>query len=145
MTHVSRRQFLSASAASAALLLTRPGGALALPLGTIGAKTGQGGHVGGFLVGGMIALALVALAVALGRALVRVPPTDRPATGDLVGSLATVVTTIPDHGHGEITIDQTDQRLRVNASADTPIATGATVVVLDVASPTEVLVAESGF
>ena len=38
MTHVSRRQFLSASAA---LLLTRPGGALALPLGT-STTTGAG-------------------------------------------------------------------------------------------------------
>jgi hypothetical protein len=33
MGHLNRRQFLSAGAASAALLLARPGGALALPLG----------------------------------------------------------------------------------------------------------------
>ena len=108
-------------------------------------QNGQGQTVGGFVVGGMVALALVAVAVALGRALLRAPSADHPATGALIGSLATVVTTIPDHGQGEVTIDQLDQRLRVHASADAPIATGTTVVVLDVASPTEVLVAESGF
>ncbi len=101
--------------------------------------------MGGFIVGGVITLALVALAMGLGRALLRDPEADRPATDDLVGALATVVTHIPDHGHGEVIIDQTDQRLRVSAFADGAISTGATVVVLDVSSPTEVLVAESGF
>lgn len=101
--------------------------------------------MGGFIVGGAVAVALIALAVGLGRALLRSPDQPAPATGDLVGSLATVVTTIPDDGAGEVTISSTDHFLRINASAESAIAAGATVVVLDVASPTEVLVAQSGF
>ena len=101
--------------------------------------------VGDFIVGGVVALALIALALGLGRALLRPAARDAAATGNLVGSLATVVTTIPDDGAGEVTISHTDQLLRMNASADGAIAAGATVVVLDVASPTEVLVAQSGF
>ena len=101
--------------------------------------------MGEWIVGGVIAIALVALAIGLGRALLRAPVANTEATGELVGVLATVVTTIPDDGHGEVTIAQTDQRLRVNAHADGAISTGATVVVVDVSSPTEVVVAESGF
>lgn len=101
--------------------------------------------MGGFVVGGLAAVALLVLALALGRALLRAPDSEHAATGDLVGALATVVTTIPDGGSGEVTISSTDQWLRVIAHADGPIATGATVVVVDVSSPTEVVVAESGF
>ncbi len=49
MGHLSRRHFLSAGAASAALLLTRPGGALALPLG---ASTGTTADRASRLFGG---------------------------------------------------------------------------------------------
>lgn len=101
--------------------------------------------MGGFIVGGVVGVALIALALALGRALLRSPSGATAATDDLVGSLATVVTTIPDDGAGEVTISHTDRLLRMNASADGAIAAGVTVVVLDVASPTEVLVAHSGF
>lgn len=101
--------------------------------------------MGGFVIGGLIAVALIAVAVVLGRALLRVPASETAATSDLVGALGTVVSTIPGDGPGEVTISRTDQWLRVLAHADSPIATGTTVVVVDAPSPTEVVVAESGF
>lgn len=111
----------------------------------VGIKRTKGIRVGDVIVGGLVAIALVALAVGLGRALLRASAHDAEATGELVGALATVVTAISHEGPGEVTIAQSDQWLRVGASADGTIATGATVVVVDVSSPTEVVVAESGF
>ena len=64
--------------------------------------------MGGFIVGGIATIVVLAIAIGLGRALLRAPAADREATGDLVGALATVVSTIPDQGHGEVPIAQTD-------------------------------------
>lgn len=121
--------FLTAFGFGAALLLR--GSALSLP-----AATG-GGLVAGVALGG-VTLALV-------RALMNMPTDPTPRTGDLVGALGTVITRIPEEGLGEVAVTASGQRLKLSARADVPIASGTTVVVVDVTSPTSVVVTESGF
>lgn len=98
-----------------------------------------------YIVGTLIVASLVAVGVALTRALQRVPADELTADDGLVGALGTVVIHIPESGAGEVTIAQPGQQLRIAAHADAPIAAGTTVVVLDVPSPETVVVAESGF
>ena len=97
----------------------------------------------GFVALGAVAL-VIAVVVAV-RALTRMPSDETPAPAELVGSLATVVTTIPDDGKGEITLTSSGSSLKVDAVADTSIPSGMTVVVVDADSPTSVVVAQSGF
>lgn len=99
--------------------------------------------MGLLLAAGAVAVLVVVAGAAL--ALLRTTASQRPATADLVGSLATVTSEIPAGGNGEVAITQPGQRLRLAAHAEGCIATGATVVVLDVAAPDLVVVAESGF
>lgn len=97
----------------------------------------------GFVVLG--ALMFVVLMAVAARALTRVPRAQTPPSAELVGALATVVTTIPDDGVGEIALTSSGSSLKVNAVADTLIPSGVTVVVVDADSPTSVVVAQSGF
>jgi membrane protein implicated in regulation of membrane protease activity len=121
--------FLAAFGFAGALLLR------GLELSILGASAG--GLLAGVLLGG-VTLTLV-------RALMNMPTDPTPKTGDLVGQLATVVTRIPDGGLGEIALTASGQRMKLSARSDAPIANGTTVVVVDVTSPTSVVVAESGF
>ncbi|MPZ73478.1 MAG: hypothetical protein GEU74_09640 [Nitriliruptorales bacterium] len=98
---------------------------------------GAGGVAAGAAVGGAT-LWLV-------RGLMNMPTDPTPRTGDLVGTIGTVVTRIPPNGLGEISVTTSGQRLKLNARADGPVAAGTTVVVVDVTSPTSVIVTESGF
>ena len=79
------------------------------------------------------------------RALMNMPTDATPRTSDLVGSIATVVTRIPEGGLGEISVVSAGQRVKLSARADRPIANGSSVVVVDVTSPTSVIVTESDF
>jgi membrane protein implicated in regulation of membrane protease activity len=121
--------FLAAFGFAGALLLR------GLELSLLGATAG--GLLAGVLLGG-VTLTLV-------RALMNMPTDPTPKTGDLVGQLATVVTRIPDGGLGEIALTASGQRMKLSARSDAPIASGTTVVVVDVTSPTSVVVTESGF
>lgn len=121
--------FLAAFGFGGALLLR---GLKLSPLAATG-----GGLLAGVVLGG-ITLTLV-------RALMNMPTDPTPRTGDLVGKLATVVTRIPDDGLGEVALTASGQRIKLSARADAPIASGTTVVVVDVTSPTSVVVTESGF
>ena len=79
------------------------------------------------------------------RALVRMPTDPTPRTRDLVGSIGTVVTRIPASGLGEISVVFHGQRMKLSARSDTALSAGTSVVVVDVVSPTSVVVTESGF
>lgn len=98
---------------------------------------GGGALVAGIVVGG--------LTLVMVRGLMNMPTDPTPRTSDLVGSLGTVVTRIPADGFGEVAIRAAGQRLKLNARADAPLSSGTTVVVVDVMSPTSVVVTESGF
>lgn len=121
--------FLAAFGFTAALL-AGPGGfvAWAAALGGLGAGLGVG-----------------FAAFSFSRSLLNMPTDPTPRTRDLVGRIGTVVTRIPDAGLGEVVVAAGGQRHKLNARAQGPIAAGTTVVVVDVASPTSVVVTESGF
>jgi membrane protein implicated in regulation of membrane protease activity len=121
--------FLTAFGFAGALLLR------GLELSLLGASAG--GLAAGLLLGG-VTLTLV-------RALMNMPTDPTPRTGDLIGTLATVVTRIPEGGLGEVALTASGQRMKLSARSDSPIASGTTVVVVDVTSPTSVVVTESGF
>lgn len=116
--------FLGAFGFGGALLLSSTTVTLAMAL--------VGGLVAG-VVGGGIALFVV-------RSFIRMRTDATPRSADLTGKLGRVVTRIPDGGLGEITVSHHGQRLKLNARAAEPIASGADVVIVDVLSPTAVLV-----
>ena len=96
--------------------------------------------------GGLIAgLGLGTVAFFVMRAFVRMPTDATPRTSDLVGSIGTVVTRIPAGGLGEVSLVKAGHRLKLYARAEAPIAAGTSVVVVEVQSPTSVVVTESGF
>ena len=96
------------------------------------------GGVGGGLVLGGTTLFLV-------RALMHMPTDATPRTADLVGSIGTVVTRIPADGLGEISVISAGQRMKLYARSDAPVPSGSKVIVVDVTSPTSVVVTESDF
>lgn len=129
---------LSTPVIGAALAAFGAGGALllrGLELSMLGAVAG--GAVSGVVLGG-VTLALL-------RTLMHMPTDATPRTADLVGSLGRVITRIPPEGLGEITVVSGGQRMKLSARSDAPVASGASVIVVDVLSPTSVVVTESEF
>ena len=121
--------FLGAFGFGGALLLSGSGVGLPLAIG--------GGAVAG-VVGGGIALFIV-------RTFVRMPTDATPRSRDLAGKLGRVVTRIPADGLGEITVFHAGHRVKLSARSQEPIALGADVVIVDVLSPTSVLVTRAEF
>jgi hypothetical protein len=67
--------------------------------------------------------------------------TDATLTsGDLVGALGVVITPVPDGGYGEVRLAIAGQQIKFNARADRPLALGTRVFVIEVPTPTSVLV-----
>jgi membrane protein implicated in regulation of membrane protease activity len=118
------------------------------------------GFIGAFGFGGAIAAelapghdALIASAVGL---LAAVPTawgagrlveaaanmrTDATVTsGDLVGSTGVIISPVPADGYGEVRLTVAGQPLKFNARAAQPLAIGTHVFVIEVPSPTSVLV-----
>lgn len=96
--------------------------------------------VGGGLVAGVV---VGALALMIVRMVVRMPTDETPRSADLAGKFGRVITRIPANGLGEITVLHAGHRVKMNARASEPIPLGTDVVIIDVLSPTSVLVAES--
>jgi membrane protein implicated in regulation of membrane protease activity len=96
--------------------------------------------VGGGLVAGTV---VGALALMIVRVVVRMPTDATPRSADLAGKMGRVITRIPADGLGEISVLHAGHRVKMNARAREPIPSGADVVIIDVLSPTAVLVAES--
>jgi len=121
--------FLAAFGAGGALLLR------GLELSLAGSVLG--GLAAGVVLGGVTLLVV--------RSLMSMPTDATPRSADLVGSMGTVVTRIPEGGLGEVSLVAAGQRLKLNARADGPIASGRPVIVVVVTSPTSVVVTESDF
>lgn len=100
------------------------------------------GSVAGAAVAGVV---LGGITLAVLRSLMHMPTDATPRTADLVGAIGRVVTRVPDGGLGEIVVVSGGQRLKLSARADAPVANGASVIVVDVLSPTAVVVTESDF
>lgn len=107
--------------------------------GPVGLPTGAA------LAGGAGAgVALGATALWLSRSLLRMHTDATPRAADVVGTLGRVVTRIPSSGLGEVSVVVAGARTKLAARATEPIAAGTEVVVVEVLSPTAVLVAEAG-
>lgn len=129
---------LSTPVVGAFLAAFGAGGALLLR----GLQVSLAGSVLGALGAGVV---LGGVTLLLVRSLMHMPTDATPRAADLVGSMGTVVTRIPEGGLGEISLVAAGQRLKLNARASGPIANGSSVIVVDVTSPTSVIVTESDF
>lgn len=89
-------------------------------------------------IGFMAGIAFGGVAYALTRGLMNMGTDDNVRTGDLVGRAGTVVTRIPSSGFGEVAVVHLGQRLKMNATASTPIPAGTPIVVVDVVSASSV-------
>jgi membrane-bound ClpP family serine protease len=102
--------------------------------------------VAGSLLGALAAgVILGGVTLVLVRSLMDMPTDATPRSADLVGSMGTVVTRIPEGGLGEISLVASGQRMKLNARAKGPIDSGRPIIVVDVTSPTSVVVTESEF
>jgi membrane protein implicated in regulation of membrane protease activity len=67
--------------------------------------------------------------------------TDATLTSnDLVGTVGVVITPVPVGGYGEVRLSVAGQQIKFNARADQPLALGTRVFVIEVPTPTSVLV-----
>jgi len=96
------------------------------------------------LAGGLVAgVAGAGVALFVVRTFVHMHTDATPRSADLSGKIGRVITRIPAGGLGEITVSHHGQRVKLSARSEEPIASGADVVIIDVLSPTSVLVTEA--
>nr|WP_198154206.1 hypothetical protein [Catenuloplanes japonicus] len=113
------------------------GGAIAVEV--MGART-TGQLLAAAGVGVAAAVPTAYMAVRLSR-WARNIPTDATLTrADLVGAIGVVVTAIPVHGYGEVRVRAGGLPVKLYARADTPLALGAEVFVVEAPSDTSVIV-----
>jgi membrane protein implicated in regulation of membrane protease activity len=108
----------------------------------IGAN-GPGGLVVSGAVGLAAAIPATFLVARLSRAARDMPTDDTPSRADLLGALGVVVTRIPAEGYGEVRVRLGGHQFKLNARADQPIGTGASVLVIEVPSDTSAVVIET--
>ncbi|HKT05849.1 MAG TPA: NfeD family protein [Rugosimonospora sp.] len=133
-----------------------PGGGFELTLPAIAGFLGAFGFSGAIvatLVGGGALAAVLAVVVGLvvavpaawlaGRLLTAAlnMATDATLTSaDLIGATGVVVTPVPAGGYGEVRLAVAGQQIKFNARADGPLPRGTRIFVIEVPSPTSVLV-----
>jgi membrane protein implicated in regulation of membrane protease activity len=67
--------------------------------------------------------------------------TDATLTSnDLLGTVGVVITPVPIGGYGEVRLAVAGQQIKFNARSDQPLALGTRVFVIEVPTPTSVLV-----
>jgi membrane protein implicated in regulation of membrane protease activity len=133
------------------------GGGLQLTLPVIAGFLGTFGFAGAIaatLTGGGPLAAVLAVLVGLvlgtpaawlsGRlinAAINMPTDATPTSGDLLGALGVVVTPVPaSGGYGEVRVLVAGQQIKLHARADVPLPLGTQVFVIEVSTPTSVLV-----
>lgn len=94
-----------------------------------------GGGAAGVVMGGF--------AFWLSRTLINVNTDATPTIDDLRGTLGKVITRIPADGLGEVRVHQAGSPVKLSARSDTAIGSGEEIVVVDVLSATQVLVARA--
>lgn len=128
---------------------------LSLPViaGFLGAL-GFGGAIASVPLGGhgpltVLAAAVIGLAVAVPmgwlagrivRAAIDMPTDATPASTDLLGASGVVVTPVPTSGYGEVRVTVAGTPMKLNARCDQPLDLGTRIFVIEVPSPTSVLV-----
>jgi membrane protein implicated in regulation of membrane protease activity len=137
-----------APADGAGLRVTLP--AIAGFLGTFGfvgaiaavlsGTTGTSAAVVATLFGVVAGLPAAWLANRLMDAATRMNTDATLSSSDLVGATGVVIRSVPAGGYGEVRLSIAGQPMKFNARADQPLARGTSVFVIEVPSPTSVLV-----
>lgn len=124
-------------------------GAFAAAFGIVGLVAGSlsGGNAAVAVLAGLVGgLALAVLAARLVRGAMRLRTDATPASSDLLGRFGRVVTPIDGDAAGEVLVQLSGQRLKLFARSGGRVPVGTDVVVVEVLSPSSVLVEpESSF
>jgi membrane protein implicated in regulation of membrane protease activity len=109
------------------------------------AATLTGGHGGIALAAGVVVGLIAALPTAyltgkLVTAAMNMPTDATLTSADLIGAMGVVITPVPENGYGEVRLSVAGQQIKFNARADRPLTLGTHVFVIEVPSPTSVLV-----
>ena len=104
-----------------------------------------GGHGTGALliatvVGLLAALPTAFLAGKLVNAAINMATDGTLSSNDLLGTTGVIITPVPVGGYGEVRLAVAGQQIKFNARAAEPLALGTRVFVIEVPSPTSVLV-----
>ena len=92
------------------------------------------------LVGLLAAVPTAFLAGKLVNAAMNMATDATLTSADLVGASGVVITPVPERGYGEVRLAIAGQEIKFNARANEPLALGTRVFVIEVPSPTSVLV-----
>ncbi|MGI8574082.1 MAG: NfeD family protein [Egibacteraceae bacterium] len=98
------------------------------------------GTFGGLLVGMLSGGAVGGLAAWLTRSLMNMRTDPTPRSQDLVGRPGEVLLPLRPGSYGRVAIAAYGQRMQMSATADSEIPAGSRVVVVEVTSPTSVIV-----
>lgn len=93
--------------------------------------------------GGAAGVAMGGIALWLSRGLMNLSTDATPEADDLRGAAGKVITRIPEGGLGEVRVSRHGHPLKVSARSKDALPEGTPVVVVEVLSPTSVLVARS--
>lgn len=112
--------------------------------GAIAATLTGGGRLAAVLavlVGLVLGTPAAWLSGRLMNAAINMPTDATPTSSDLLGALGVVVTPVPPGGgYGEVRVMVAGQQIKLHARADTPLPLGAEIFVIEVPTPTSVLV-----
>ncbi len=112
--------------------------------GAVGA-TLAGGHGGvatfsAVVVGLLAAVPTAFLAGKFVNAAITMATDGTLESGDLLGTTGVIITPVPAGGYGEVRLAVAGQQMKFNARATRPLALGTRVLVIEVPTPTSVLV-----
>ena len=110
---------------------------------TLAGSTGAIALVVGLVVGLVAAVPTAFLAGKLVNAAMNMATDGTLSSSDLLGKSGVVITPVPDGGYGEVRLAVAGQQIKFNARANEPLALGTRVFVIEVPSPTSVLVEPS--
>jgi membrane protein implicated in regulation of membrane protease activity len=101
---------------------------------------GRAGVLVAVVVGLLAAVPAAWLAGRLVNAAVNMPTDATLTSNDLIGTIGVVITPVPVGGYGEVRLAVAGQQIKFNARSDQPLALGTRVFVIEVPTPTSVLV-----
>ncbi|MGC9667879.1 hypothetical protein ACNTMW_15150 [Planosporangium sp. 12N6] len=109
--------------------------------GAAAAELAPGHSVWAAIGGGLVAAVPTAwLAGRLLRTAADMPTDATLTSADLIGAIGVVISEVPAGGYGEVRLTVAGQPLKLHARSATPLALGTRVFVIEVPSPTSVLV-----
>jgi membrane protein implicated in regulation of membrane protease activity len=107
---------------------------------SLGSGHGAATVLGAVLVGTLAAVPTAWIAGKLVNAAINMPTDATLTSNDLVGMLGVVITPVPVGGYGEVRLAVAGQQIKFNARSEQPLALGTQIFVIEVPSPTSVLV-----